>query len=136
MEDWDLQAIVKGCSGRPTSMLQDPFFSFLSEEDDFSCDFSSSSSCSSHEFEGFGSSIFPVFHPLIPYPNNSAAISDLLGEFKEPQKLLQKKQISATKQKQRWVLQFPCSSSSSFFFFFLSRITDLQNCMILSTKII
>ncbi|XP_023548794.1 probable WRKY transcription factor 29 [Cucurbita pepo subsp. pepo] len=100
MEDWDLQAIVKGCSGRPTSMLQDPFFSFLSEEDDFSCDFSSSSSCSSHEFEGFGSSIFPVFHPLIPYPNNSAAISDLLGEFKEPQKLLQKKQISATKQKQ------------------------------------
>lgn len=117
MEDWDLQAIVNGCSSRPSfsTLMEDPdFYSFLSEEDGFSCVYpETTATCSSSnniEFEeGVGScSIYPVLHPLIPHPNNSASISDLLRELKEPEKLHHKKQIVPTKQKQRWVLfKFP-----------------------------
>lgn len=118
MEDWDLQAIVKGCNGvsitssTPRLMEdQNNLYSFLREEDQFfSCSvynnpqLSSSSSCPSvvyDEFEGlFGrscsSNIFPILHP-----NNSASISDLLRDFKEPEKLHYKNQIQTTKQKQR-----------------------------------
>ncbi|CAK9324136.1 unnamed protein product [Citrullus colocynthis] len=117
MEDWDLQAIVKGCNGVPITsstprLMEDPnnLYSFLREEDQFfSCSvynnpqLSSSSSCPSvvyDEFEGlFGrscsSNIFPFLHP-----NNSASISNLLRDFKEPEKLHYKNQIQTTKQKQ------------------------------------
>ena len=123
MEDWGLQAIVKGCNGIPigssttaatTRLMEDSnWYSFLrsdQEEDEFfsSCVYNSSynnpqissSSIFHDEFEGlFGRNS----------SNNSAAasISHLLRDFKEPadQKLHHKNQIiQPTKQKQRYIL--------------------------------
>ncbi|XP_022985418.1 probable WRKY transcription factor 29 [Cucurbita maxima] len=97
MEDWDLQAIVKGCNGSITSsrtatLMEDPnLVSFLIEKDELL------SSCSVYdEFEGlFGSS-----DDSASASASAAAISGLLRELKEPEKLHRKSQIAATKQKQ------------------------------------
>ncbi|KAG6577177.1 WRKY transcription factor 22, partial [Cucurbita argyrosperma subsp. sororia] len=97
MEDWDLQAIVKGCNGsitpsRTATLMEDPnLVSFLIEKDELL------SSCSVYdEFEGlFGSS-----DDSASASASAAAISGLLRELKEPEKLHRKSQIAATKQKQ------------------------------------
>lgn len=102
MEDWDLQAVVRGCNSAEafTNIMNNSPSSFAPlsfDQDDFSAFpeiFETTTDLDG--LEGLYKPFYPVFHQTISPQNNltTTASMSIPTEVKEPQKV-QKKQVSS-----------------------------------------